>query len=198
MQRPLSYPEKVIPPLRFQFCPMCTTPLKRKVVFDDGIPRITCPSCGWIQLSSNAVGVVVVARNEDGIAVIYPPGEDGVGLPAGMVEYGEDPAEAAVREVLEETGFEARLVDCLGWIYIDRATWPGPIVQIMYEAEITGGQAKGSAEGAAEIVPLNQFPAISSTRTVSRKALLTYLTKAGHERVRLAARSAKIERPPFQ
>ncbi|MCB0187886.1 MAG: zinc ribbon domain-containing protein [Caldilineaceae bacterium] len=35
--------------------------MTRKVLFDDNIPRITCPDCGWIQLVSNVVGVAVVA-----------------------------------------------------------------------------------------------------------------------------------------
>ena len=179
MHPELVYPENVIPPLRFQFCPMCAARLTREVIFDDNIPRIKCPACGWIQLSSNAVAVVVVARNEQGIAAIFPPGEPGVGLPAGLVEYGEDPAESALREVLEETGLEAKIVDCLGWIFINRTSWPGPMIQIMYEAEIIGGKVKGSDEGAAKIIPLGEFPTISPARTGSQKAMQAYLAKMG-------------------
>jgi 8-oxo-dGTP diphosphatase len=179
MHSDLTYPENVILPLRFQFCPMCTARLTREVIFEDNIPRIKCPACGWIQLSSNAVAVVVVARNEQGIAIIIPPGEAGVGLPAGLVEYGENPAESAVREVFEETGLEAKIVDCLGWIFINLTSWPGPMVQIMYEAEIIGGQVKGSNEGAAKIIPLSEFPPISPSRTGSQKAMQAYLAKVG-------------------
>lgn len=179
MQQKLTYPENVIPPLRFQFCPMCTAQLTREVIFDDNIPRVKCHECGWIQLSSNAVSVVVVARNEQGIAAILPPAEQGVGLPAGLVEYGEDPAEAALREIHEETGLEAKIVDCLGWIFVNPTTWPGPMVQIIYEAEIIGGEVKGSNEGTAQIFPLKDFPPISSRRTGSQRAMQAYRAKVG-------------------
>lgn len=170
----LPYPENVIPTLRFQFCPMCAARLTREIIFDDNIPRVKCPACGWIPLSSNAVGIAVIARNDQGIVAILPPGEDGVGLPAGMVEYGEDPAVSAIREVREETGLNVRIVDCLGWAFIDRTVWPGPIVQIFYEAEITGGDLKGSDEGEAKIFPLDDFPAISTRRIGSQKAIQLY------------------------
>jgi len=174
----LIYQDNVIPPLRFQFCPMCTTPLVREVIFDDNIPRVRCPNCEWIQLSSNAVGVSVIAANEQGIAAITPPNETGVGLPAGLVEYGEDPEIAAVREVLEETGLEVEIVGCLGWYYSDRITWPGPVVQIIYEAQIIGGKLRGSNEGEAKILPKHKFPsAISPHRTGSQKAIALYFSK---------------------
>jgi ADP-ribose pyrophosphatase YjhB (NUDIX family) len=173
----LSYTENVIPSLRFQFCPMCTSPLVREVIFDDNIPRVKCPKCDWIQLSSNAVGVLVIAHNDDGIAVIIPPNEDGVGFPAGLVEYGENPEVAAAREVLEETGLEVQITDCLGWFFMDRSTFPGPVIQIVYEATIIGGTAKGSDEGRAEIIIKGKPPTFSSIRKGSQRAYQYYLQK---------------------
>lgn len=172
----LDYPEEVIPSLRFQFCPLCAARLTRRVIFDDNLARVTCPACGWIQLLSNVVGVVVVARREDRIAAISPPGEAGVGLPAGLVEYGESPEEAAVREVLEETGLKAQIVCCLGWLFVQSTGFPGPMVQFIYEAEITGGTLKGSDEGTAQLYPIAAFPVISDRRIGSRRAMQAYLS----------------------
>lgn len=179
MEQNITYPNKVIPSLRFQFCPMCTSRLIRAVVFDDNLPRITCPNCGWIQLSSNVVGVVTIARDEGGIAALVPPGEDGFGLPAGLVEYGESPEMAAIREVYEETGLEIEIVDCLGWFFSDRSTWPGPVVQFMYEARIIGGELRGSQEGEAKIIPETELHAVSPHRMGSKKTIQAYLSKTG-------------------
>jgi ADP-ribose pyrophosphatase YjhB (NUDIX family) len=178
MDQNLTYPDNVLPSLRFQFCPLCASPLIRAVIFDDNLPRVTCPNCGWIQLSSNAVGVVTIAWDERGIAVLIPPEEDGIGFPAGLVEYGESPEAAAIREVYEETGLEVEIVECLGWFYSDRTTWPGPLVQFMYEARITGGELRGSQEGEAKMFSVAELPAVSSHRMGSKKAIETYLSKA--------------------
>jgi 8-oxo-dGTP pyrophosphatase MutT (NUDIX family) len=65
------------------------------------------------------------------------------GLPKGLVEEGESPEETAVREVLEETGFEGKVVDSLGDIsywYV----WDGERVRKtvhFFLMETTGGDA---------------------------------------------------------
>ncbi len=174
----LAYEKNIIPALRFQYCPMCKSPLTREIIFDDHIPRVRCSHCGWIQLTSNAIGITVVVRSEKGIVAIFPPNEEGVGLPAGLVEYGEAPEAAALREVFEETGLQVKIVDCLGWYYSDRQTWPGPTVQFMYETEIIGGEIRGSDEGRAEIFPPGKFPPISSKRIGSQRAMQAYISKA--------------------
>jgi 8-oxo-dGTP pyrophosphatase MutT (NUDIX family) len=46
----------------------------------------------------------------------------GVQVPAGTIEASEPPEAAAVREVLEETGVNARIVDSLGIEWYD--VWP--------------------------------------------------------------------------
>lgn len=65
------------------------------------------------------------------------------GLPKGLVEEGESPEDTAAREVLEETGFEGKVVDSLGEItywYV----WEGMRVHKtvhFFLMETTGGDA---------------------------------------------------------
>ncbi len=64
-------------------------------------------------------------RGRTMLAAIRPRGREQVwALPKGHIDEGETPAETAVREVLEETGVEGRLVEKLGdvrYVY----TWRG-------------------------------------------------------------------------
>ena len=64
---------------------------------------------------NHADGVVIFAADDqDRIVLIrqyrYPVGRFVYELPAGLVEPGEDPRQAAVRELFEETGFRTRLI----------------------------------------------------------------------------------------
>jgi 8-oxo-dGTP pyrophosphatase MutT (NUDIX family) len=73
----------------------------------------------------SAGGVVVRRmRGEWHAAVIQPAGKDVWALPKGLVDRGEAPADTALREVLEETSVEGRLLGKLGdvrYVY----TWRG-------------------------------------------------------------------------
>ena len=74
----------------------------------------------------SAGGVVVRRlRGEWRLAAIRPGGKENVwALPKGLIGNGESAADTAVREVAEETGVEARLLEKLGdirYVY----TWRG-------------------------------------------------------------------------
>src|SRR5437762_9539110 len=73
----------------------------------------------------SAGGVVVrKLRNGWSFAAIRPAGKTVWTLPKGIIARGDSAADTAVREVAEETGVEARLVEKLGdtrYVY----TWAG-------------------------------------------------------------------------
>lgn len=68
-------------------------------------------------------GVCVLALQEDGTVPLvrqfrYPLGKTLLELPAGKLEYGEEPRPAAIRELGEEVGLEpAELID-LGYMHV--------------------------------------------------------------------------------
>jgi 8-oxo-dGTP pyrophosphatase MutT (NUDIX family) len=83
---------------------------------------------GHVQREFSAGGVLVrMIRGRPMLAAIRPRGKDRIwALPKGHIDEGESPAETAMREVLEETGVEGRLVEKLGDVrYVYTASWQG-------------------------------------------------------------------------
>ncbi len=68
-------------------------------------------------------GVCILALCEDGTVPVvrqfrYPLGDVMLELPAGKLEYGEEPRPAAIRELGEEVGLEPGELTDLGFIYV--------------------------------------------------------------------------------
>ncbi len=78
-------------------------------------------------------GVTILPVDADGVCTLvrqfrYPFGRMMLEAPAGKLEYGEDPDEAAVRELSEETGFTAGKMVKLGAI----CTSPGISSEVLH------------------------------------------------------------------
>lgn len=80
-------------------------------------------------------------------------------LPGGGLEAGEDPEAAAVREVLEETGYVVELVDVLGTNSLhyradDRPAGqprrPFHSLRIVYEGRIVAGELRVEVDGSTD------------------------------------------------
>jgi len=61
---------------------------------------------------------------DGGILLVQEAGDRGWSLPGGWADIGESPSEAAVREVLEESGYRTRAVKVLGLYERDRHAFP--------------------------------------------------------------------------
>jgi len=98
-------------------------------------------------------------------------------LPGGGLEPGETPVEGAVREIREETGFDAELGRILGadahLVPAARRLHGGDdlhAVQIVYEARIVGGELAheiGGSSDEARWFPLHELASLPIGRTVA-------------------------------
>jgi 8-oxo-dGTP pyrophosphatase MutT (NUDIX family) len=99
-------------------------------------------------------GVAVVIYNDSGEVLLQQRSDDGKwGLPGGALELGEEPADAAVREVWEETGLQVVPVRLVG-IYGGQDgfhTYPSgdemAFIAMLFVCQVVGGQIGDHNDG---------------------------------------------------
>ena len=104
-------------------------------------------------------GVGILALDDQNRVLIvsqfrYPYGEILREIPAGKLEYGEDPAEAARRELREETGAVAGSFQSLGELYPSPG-YCGEIIRIYLARELSFGDASPDED---EFLGLERVP----------------------------------------
>ncbi len=117
------------------------------------------------------VGAYVVCVRDGEVLLVRFTGGKRWTLPGGGLDHGEDPRDAAVREVAEETGLTVALGPLLD---IDSRVWNDTssyvhAIRILYSGEITGGTLRdeigGSTDHAAWI-PLAQVADLPRSRVI--------------------------------
>jgi ADP-ribose pyrophosphatase YjhB (NUDIX family) len=133
---------------RAHFCPMCGTPLETQARY--GRDRPVCPSCQHTVFFDPKTAVVAfVTRERESkreILLIQRANDPGKGkwsLPAGFVEYDEDPRAAAARETLEESGVIVQVERLIELLHRPDLDGLADIV-IAYAAVPTGGAVSAS------------------------------------------------------
>jgi ADP-ribose pyrophosphatase YjhB (NUDIX family) len=154
-----------------KFCPRCGT----EVVYEDkfGMVRPVCPQCRWIHFQDPKVAAAVLVEEGSRVLLVRRVNEPFRGLwtlPAGFVNGGEDPAEAAARECFEETGLSVRVMQVLD-VISGREHERGADFIIVYAAEVLNGRLTPADDAdAAEWFERNNLPPLAFKAT--QKVLL--------------------------
>jgi ADP-ribose pyrophosphatase YjhB (NUDIX family) len=97
------------------FCQVCGHAMTDRFTY--GKTRRVCPECGYVHFSDPKVAAVVFIEQDHRVLLVrraMNPERGKWALPAGYIDDGEDPRDAAIREVGEETGLTieiTRLID---------------------------------------------------------------------------------------
>ena len=161
--------------LELNYCPRCGHALEDREAF--GRVRRFCPACELVIFRDHkvAAGVLVEDEHEGKVLLVRRaagPRQGFWSFPAGFVEFGEHPAQAAVRECREETGLEVEITGLL-CVIGPEPTGAASIV-IVYRARPVGGEleAADDVDRAAFFAPNeNELPplAFRATRVVLDK-----------------------------
>jgi NADH pyrophosphatase NudC (nudix superfamily) len=104
----------------YRYCPSCRAelvPAER-----GGKMRLLCPTCGFVHWQNPVPVVASVVERDGHVVLVRSLGRPATwfGLVAGFLEQGEHPADAALREVHEELGIDARLESFIGLYPFER------------------------------------------------------------------------------
>lgn len=152
--------------VEIKFCPRCGTKMNRELRF--GKVRPVCPKCEWIYFADPKVAAAVLIEQDGRVLLARRINEPFRGLwtlPAGFVDAGEDPAEAAARECLEETGLAVRVIGVLD-VVAGREHERGADFIIVYQAEIISGEMiPGDDADAIQWFPKSDLPPLAFRAT---------------------------------
>lgn len=163
--------------IAYRFCPPCGGPLATRVVKPAEPARLVCEACGFVFYLGPKVAASAITTIGREIVLLRRAIEPALGkwvVPGGFVDRGETPADAAVRETLEEVNLAVE-VDGLVGVY----AYPGnEVVVVFYSARVLGGDLRAGDECmevrtfAPAAIPWDEL-AFRSTR----EALETYLQR---------------------
>lgn len=139
-----------------------------------GRRRAGCPSCGWIHFADPKVAAAILIEQDGRVLLVRRVNEPFRGkwtLPAGFVDADEDPARAAERECLEETGLTVRVTRVLD-VIAGREHPRGADFVIVYLGEVLSGSLQAADDAdQAEWFDRAELPdlAFRATQVVLRR-----------------------------
>ncbi len=158
-----------MPESEARYCLRCGTPLVPRM--KGGRLRPVCPACGWAFFPDPKVAVAVLIEQDDRVLLVrrvHPPEQGRWTLPAGFVDAGEDPVQAAIRECREETGLSVAITGLLDVLAV-KAHPEGADILLVYRGRVLGGTlTAGDDADRAAFFPRHRLPplAFASTRRI--------------------------------
>jgi ADP-ribose pyrophosphatase YjhB (NUDIX family) len=127
-----------------------------------------CPQCGWTYFPDPKVAAGVIVEVNGCVLLVRRVNEPYRGswsLPAGFINAHEDPARAAERECLEETGLVVTVTG-LYEVITGREHERGADILLLYRARVTGGELRaGDDADRAQFFSRDSLPSLAFRAT---------------------------------
>ncbi len=164
------------------YCPRCALTLTTR--HDGGRDRQACPdrSCGFIHFGDYSIGCagVVLRHDPDGPRALlvqrgWNPFAGSWQLPGGYAEVDEPLSLAVEREVLEESGITATVVDVIAFRHSLAGSTGGPStnIYVVFRLELVSGEPKFDGDEIADagFFSLDEMGQMEAVQGLSRWAI---------------------------
>ena len=131
------------------------------------VPDLYLPSEGYVTPKVDVRAAVFDAESR--VLLVREVADGRWSLPGGWADVGDSPRGSALREVREESGYEARLTHLVGVFDAHVAGSPFSAYKIVFAGEVTGGEAGGDHEtDGVGFFARDEIPPLSGRRTPDR------------------------------
>jgi ADP-ribose pyrophosphatase YjhB (NUDIX family) len=137
-------------PAKVKFCPLCGAAMESRILAPENVHRKVCTRCSFVLFPGPKLVAGCFVVDAGRVLLLRRGIEPAVGkwtFPGGYVDFGENSADAAVRETLEEVGMRITLGPLLG-VFTD-LTAPALTV-VVYLAE-PGKEPPSLSDEASEV-----------------------------------------------
>ena len=127
-------------PKVFNFCPFCGNHLDQKEM--EGSLRPFCADCDRPFFQDPKVASAILVERTGKVLLVKRANVPARGkwtLPAGFVDAGEDPMQAAIRECYEETGLRVHVTELVDLIF-GKEHERGADFIVLYRGAVDGGE----------------------------------------------------------
>lgn len=145
------------------YCIKCGSELEARVI--EGRELEACPNDDFVLWRDPKVAAAVVVEVDGGVVLGRRAIEPGYGLwclPGGFVNDDEHPADAAVRECMEEISAAVELTSLIGVYHVPKQDAPS-MIGIAYRARLVDGArlSPGSEMLEVSVFPMDALPALA-------------------------------------
>jgi ADP-ribose pyrophosphatase YjhB (NUDIX family) len=137
-------------PTKVKFCPLCGAAMEPRMLAPENVKRMVCTRCGFVLFPGPKLVTGCFVIDHGRVLLIRRGQEPALSkwtFPGGFVDYGENSADGAVRETLEEVGMRVTLGPLLG-VFTD--TTAPALTVVVYLAK-PGKESPALSEEASEV-----------------------------------------------